>query len=232
MREAYRVIDVPPVPAGCCTRDDVGSASRTNAFIDYLNTLASSPESPIDGDRISSFFFPDGVYDIFVSHSHADRGAACQLKNICAGEGYKAFVDSDTWLDVRDLIKTLLERNPSQKYGNILHLASNAYIILATALMQRINQAKVFVFLETRNSLPGHDGERYQTHSPWLKLELETCHLLSQRVLTEGHVVTGGMASYREFAYGADIDHLPDETYADLIAKIRNGALPRWPRTR
>lgn len=223
MYKAYRVTDVPAIDSRAYPDARRDSDARTRNFLRYLQELARQEHPIIDGDRISEIFFPDGAYDLFVSHSHKDRGAALELKNICASRGYKAFVDSDTWLDVNDLIKNLLVAGGAGAYKNVLHLASNAYIMLATALMQIIAQAKVFVFLQTPHSLPHSVGPRYQTHSPWLKLELETCHLLSQQLLEE-HAITAGLASV-DFSYTAEVSGLRLKPYSWLTSRIADHKL-------
>lgn len=226
MDNAYKVIDIPNIAYNAEGKKYALNTikqnyqERVNEFKDYIDSLVSFQSSEIDGDRITSIFFPDGNNDFFISHSHIDVKIALHLNVIAKKYNYSAFVDSAIWFNVNEIINNLLLAYNSSSKDFLLHLASNAYIMLASSLIKAINKSRIFLFLATPNSLETRLNREYLTYSPWIKLELETSSLILEN--KRQSVFVEGSESFPGFYYAAEIQHLNSISFQDLLNKIAN----------
>ena len=134
--------------------------------------------------KIQNEWFPSvNKYDIFISHSHNDENLAKALAGYLK---YKyeisTFIDSLIWGNVFELQQIIDDEYCSEKdeKGNIISYSyekrnfttSHLHLMLNTALMQSMQVAKCFFFINTPESINFKNIEGEWTYSPWIYTEL------------------------------------------------------------
>ncbi len=111
---------------------------------------------------------------VFLSHSHADRNKALEVKNYLENQTKrKVFVDSLFW-DYKDDVL-----NELAKYDDISRIEDAFTLILRESLENMIKKCPYFVFLQSSNSVPNQGLSRI-TYSAWIYEELKIAHSISE----------------------------------------------------
>lgn len=133
-----------------------------------------------DGDGVREMNFPLqlGVRHIFISHSHDDiedvKKFAYILETVF---GVSCFVDSMVWENMTNIIKafdntySLSNDRKSYSYKKCNYSSAHVHTMLATALLEMINDCECFLFVGSANStlkLEYFRGHGDATLSPWI----------------------------------------------------------------
>ncbi|MGL2614077.1 TIR domain protein [Helicobacter pylori] len=116
---------------------------------------------------------------VFLSHSHADRSKALEVKNYLENQtNGKVFIDSLFW-DYKDDVL-----NELAKYDDISKIEDAFMLILRESLQDMIEKCPYFVFLQSKNSVSNQGLSRNQdllkiTYSAWIYEELKIAHSIS-----------------------------------------------------
>ncbi|WP_033739823.1 TIR domain-containing protein [Helicobacter pylori] len=109
---------------------------------------------------------------VFLSHSHADRNKALEVKNYLESQTKrKVFIDSLFW-DYKDDVLNELE-----KYDDISEIEDAFTLILRESLQDMIEKCPYFVFLQSKNSV-SNQGLSQITYSAWIYEELKIANTL------------------------------------------------------
>lgn len=120
---------------------------------------------------------------MFLSHSHADRNKALEVKNYLESQTKrKVFIDSLFW-DYKDDVLNKLAR-----YDDISKIEDAFTLILRESLEDMIKKCPYFVFLKNDNST-SDQGLSQITHSAWIYEELKIAHsLIADSALQKSHI--------------------------------------------
>lgn len=189
----------------------------------------------LDAKTISSALFPEGRYDVFLSHSHGDQNKAVDLALALEKKGLKVFVDSGVWGYFGDLINLIVaaETNAPNELPvqRVSEISANVHMMLSGALQNIILGAEAFVFLNTEKSVPLTYESAAKTFSPWLYSELQFSfqveRIVPKRIKAEMfdsvkgvEMLTESLASNQLLmAFPAFNDHLP---------KVDGASFSRW----
>ncbi|GAA6927879.1 hypothetical protein HpVH80_14310 [Helicobacter pylori] len=111
---------------------------------------------------------------MFLSHSHADRNKALEVKNYLENQTKrKVFIDSLFWDYKDDALNKLA------KYDDISRIKDAFTLILRESLQDVIEKCPYFVFLKSSNSVSNQGLSRI-THSAWIYEELKIAHSISE----------------------------------------------------
>ncbi|GAA8287837.1 toll/interleukin-1 receptor domain-containing protein [Helicobacter pylori] len=117
---------------------------------------------------------------VFLSHSHADRNKALEVKNYLESQTKrKVFIDSLFW-DYKDGVL-----NKLAKYDDISKIEDAFTLILRESLQDMIEKCPYFVFLQSKNSVSNQGLSHNQdllkiTYSAWIYEELKIAHSISE----------------------------------------------------
>ncbi|MFP6133621.1 toll/interleukin-1 receptor domain-containing protein [Helicobacter pylori] len=117
---------------------------------------------------------------VFLSHSHADRNKALEIKDYLESQTKrKVFIDSLFW-DYKDDVL-----NKLAKYDDISKIEDAFTLILRESLQDMIEKCPYFVFLQSKNSVSNQGLSRNQdllkiTYSAWIYEELKIAHSISE----------------------------------------------------
>ncbi|MFT2744857.1 toll/interleukin-1 receptor domain-containing protein [Helicobacter pylori] len=115
---------------------------------------------------------------VFLSHSHADKNKALEVKNYLESEtNHRVFIDSLFW-DYKDDILNELE-----KYDDTSKIEDAFTLILRESLQDMIEKCPYFVFLQSNNSV-SNQGLSHTTYSAWIYEELKIAHSIRESHLT------------------------------------------------
>ena len=138
----------------------------------------------VDLSKIQNDWFPSiDKYDIFISHSHDDENLAKALAYYLRRKyNISCFIDSLIWGNVFELQRIIDDKYCSEKdeNGNITSYSyekrnfttSHLHLMLNTALMQSMQVAKLFFFINTQDSINFKNIKGEWTYSPWIYSEL------------------------------------------------------------
>lgn len=154
------------------------------AHVESHINAESIKQALIDGTSLQEDWFPseayDSLFDVFISHSHADEYVVKQLAGYLKNEfGLRCFVDSIYWGYIGKLQKDLDDwysavvrdgRNVYD-YQTSNFMAANVHIMLSTALLKMMDACECLLFVDSDNSLKYHKGQ-VQTPSPWIYEEM------------------------------------------------------------
>ncbi|MGL2812680.1 TIR domain protein [Helicobacter pylori] len=111
---------------------------------------------------------------VFLSHSHADRNKALEVKDYLENQTKrKVFVDSLFW-DYKDDVL-----NESAEYDDISKIEDAFTLILRESLQDMIEKCPYFVFLQSSNSVSFNQNLLKITYSAWIYEELKIAHSIS-----------------------------------------------------
>ncbi|MCQ2875580.1 toll/interleukin-1 receptor domain-containing protein [Helicobacter pylori] len=117
---------------------------------------------------------------VFLSHSHADRNKALEVKNYLENQTKrKVFIDSLFWDYKDDVLNELAE------YDDISRIKDAFTLIIRESLQDMIEKCPYFVFLQSSNSVPNQGLSHNQdllkiTYSAWIYEELRIAHSISE----------------------------------------------------
>ncbi len=115
---------------------------------------------------------------VFLSHSHADKNKALEVKNYLESKtNHRVFIDSLFW-DYKDDVLNELE-----KYDNTSKIKDAFTLILRESLQDMIEKCPYFVFLQSNNSV-SNQGLSCITYSAWIYEELKIAHSIRESRLT------------------------------------------------
>ncbi|WP_033746152.1 TIR domain-containing protein [Helicobacter pylori] len=110
---------------------------------------------------------------VFLSHSHADRNKALEVKNYLEEnlDAECVFIDSLFWDYKDDVLNELAE------YDDISEIEDAFTLILRESLQDMIEKCPYFVFLQSKNSV-SNQGLSQITYSAWIYEELKIANTL------------------------------------------------------
>ncbi len=117
---------------------------------------------------------------VFLSHSHADKNKALEIKNYLESKtNRRVFIDSLFWDYKDDVLRKLAE------YDDISGIEDAFTLILRESLQDVIEKCPYFVFLQSKNSVSNQGLSRNQnllkiTYSAWIYEELKIAHSISE----------------------------------------------------
>ncbi|WP_033604349.1 toll/interleukin-1 receptor domain-containing protein [Helicobacter pylori] len=115
---------------------------------------------------------------VFLSHSHADRNKALEVKNYLESQTKrKVFIDSLFWDYKNDVLNELAE------HDDISEIEDAFTLILRESLQDMIEKCPYFVFLQSKNSV-SNQGLSQITYSAWIYEELKIAHSINESRLT------------------------------------------------
>ncbi|MGL2527880.1 TIR domain protein [Helicobacter pylori] len=118
---------------------------------------------------------------VFLSHSHADRNKALEVKDYLESKTKrKVFIDSLFW-DYKDDVL-----NKLAKHDDISRIKDAFTLILRESLQDMIEKCPYFVFLQSKNSVSNQGLSRI-TYSAWIYKELKIAHSIS--AISESHLI-------------------------------------------
>ena len=133
-----------------------------------------------DGDGVREMNFPRqiGTRHIFISHSHDDIEDVKKLAYVIEQEfGVSCFIDSMVWENMTNVIKafdnvySLSTDGKSYSYKKCNYSSAHVHTMLATALLEMINDCECFLFIGSKNStlkLNYFKDHSDATLSPWI----------------------------------------------------------------
>ncbi|WRG16765.1 toll/interleukin-1 receptor domain-containing protein [Helicobacter pylori] len=120
---------------------------------------------------------------VFLSHSHADRNKALEVKNYLENQTKrKVFIDSLFWDYKDDVLNELAE------YDDISRIEDAFTLILRESLQDMIEKCHYFVFLQSKNSV-SNQGLSQITYSAWIYEELRIANtFIADTALQESRI--------------------------------------------
>ncbi|WRF73560.1 toll/interleukin-1 receptor domain-containing protein [Helicobacter pylori] len=120
---------------------------------------------------------------VFLSHSHADKNKALEVKNYLENQiKRKVFIDSLFW-DYKDDVL-----NKLAKYDDISRIEDAFTLILRESLEYMIKKCPYFVFLQSKNSV-SNQGLSQITYSAWIYEELRIANtFIADTTIKESHI--------------------------------------------
>ncbi|WQT46145.1 toll/interleukin-1 receptor domain-containing protein [Helicobacter pylori] len=116
---------------------------------------------------------------VFLSHSHADKNKALEVKDYLEEylDAECVFIDSLFW-DYKDDVL-----NELAKYDNTSKIKDAFTLIIRESLQDMIEKCPYFVFLQSNNSV-SNQGLSRTTYSAWIYEELKIAHSIRESRLT------------------------------------------------
>ncbi|GAA6818536.1 hypothetical protein VN1172_15140 [Helicobacter pylori] len=120
---------------------------------------------------------------VFLSHSHADKDKALEVKNYLKNQTKrKVFIDSLFWDYKDDVLNELAE------YDDISKIEDAFTLILRESLQDMIKKCPYFVFLQSKNSV-SNQGLSQITYSAWIYEELRIANtFIADTTIKESHI--------------------------------------------
>lgn len=130
----------------------------------------------INGSNLQNLNFPfEGQeYNIFISYSHNDEGAAAYLYRWFTSHGLSCFLDSTIWHSADKLLARIDEKYSWSKdhahydYGKRNFSTSHVHAMLSMAMLEAIDRSECCLFIKSGNSIALEEGIRKKTLSPWI----------------------------------------------------------------
>ncbi|WP_231182546.1 toll/interleukin-1 receptor domain-containing protein [Helicobacter pylori] len=112
---------------------------------------------------------------VFLSHSHADKNKALEVKDYLEEylDAECVFIDSLFWDYKDNILKEISKYNDTSKIKDAFTL------ILRESLQNMIEKCPYFVFLESKNSV-SNQGLSCITYSAWIYEELKIAHSIRE----------------------------------------------------
>ncbi len=145
----------------------------------------SNDDIILNHDKIKEAFFSPFKpqlknAQVFLSHFHADKNKALEVKNYLESETnhrVRVFIDSLFWDYKDDVLNKLAE------YDDISGIEDAFTLILRESLQDMIEKCPYFVFLQSNNSVSNQGLSRI-TYSAWIYEELKIAHSIRESRLT------------------------------------------------
>ncbi|WQY29518.1 toll/interleukin-1 receptor domain-containing protein [Helicobacter pylori] len=113
---------------------------------------------------------------VFLSHFHADKNKALEVKNYLESKTnhrVRVFIDSLFWDYKDNIVKEM------SKYDNTSKIEDAFTLILRESLQDMIEKCPYFVFLKNKNSV-SDQGLSHITYSAWIYKELKIAHSIRE----------------------------------------------------
>ncbi|MCQ2853774.1 toll/interleukin-1 receptor domain-containing protein [Helicobacter pylori] len=125
---------------------------------------------------------------VFLSHSHADRNKALEVKNYLENQtNGKVFIDSLFWDYKDDVLNELAEYDDISRI-DISRIKDAFTLILRESLQDMIEKCPYFVFLQSKNSVSNQGLSRI-TYSAWIYEELKIANtFITDTTLKESRI--------------------------------------------
>ncbi len=196
----------------------------------------------IDAEQLADHLFPTKKAHVFLSHSHRDADQAIELAIALKDKGLDVFVDSCVWGYFHDLLDALNEvyAEPQRKpeggvvynYRKATDLTAGVHMMLAGALQAMIDRSELFVFLNTRNSIPMNNFAGVdRTFSPWIYSELQFSATARSRVPMRKRVIMDSVSIEENRQYKAIASNevlLSFKAFNKHLPKVNGGELKTW----
>ncbi|GAA9395282.1 toll/interleukin-1 receptor domain-containing protein [Helicobacter pylori] len=175
------------------TRPFNHQAHQVNEAAKKIYELIKDAKHPNDGIILNhneikeAFFSPFKPQlkdaQVFLSHSHADRNKALEVKNYLESKtNHRVFIDSLFWDYKDNIVKEM------SKYDNTSKIKDAFTLILRESLQDMIEKCPYFVFLKNKNSVSDQGLSRI-TYSAWIYEELKIANgLIADTTLQESHI--------------------------------------------
>ncbi len=116
---------------------------------------------------------------VFLSHSHADKNKALEVKNYLESEtDHRVFIDSLFWDYKNNVLKEM-----KKHHIDVSKIEDTFTLILRESLQDMIEKCPYFVFLQSNNSV-SNQGLSRTTYSAWIYEELKIAHSIRESRLT------------------------------------------------
>ncbi|EJB98396.1 toll/interleukin-1 receptor domain-containing protein [Helicobacter pylori] len=152
------------------------------------NAPYSNDDIVLDRNEIKEAFFNPfkpqlKTVQVFLSHSHADRNKALEVKDYLENQtNGKVFIDSLFW-DYKDDVL-----NELAKHDDISKIEDAFTLILRESLQDMIEKCPYFMFLQSKNSVSNQGLSRI-TYSAWIYEELKIANtFITGTTLKESHI--------------------------------------------
>ncbi|MFP6114533.1 toll/interleukin-1 receptor domain-containing protein [Helicobacter pylori] len=174
-------------PSARCSNNQARQVNEVTKKIYELNELIKNAQHSNDGIVLNhneikeAFFSPFKPQlknaQVFLSHSHADRNKALEVKNYLENQTKrKVFIDSLFW-DYKDGVLNKLAEYA--EYDDISGIEDVFTLILKKSLEYMIKKCPYFVFLQSKNSVSLNQDLLGITYSEWIYEELRIAHSIS-----------------------------------------------------
>ncbi len=151
---------------------------------------------------------------VFLSHSHADKNKALEVKNYLEEylDAECVFIDSLFW-DYKDDVL-----NKLAKYDDTSKIEDAFTLILRESLQDMIEKCPYFVFLQSKNSVSLNQDLLGITYSAWIYEELKIAHSISNKshltIVMESFQVSHDISPF--------LEHLETITLSELSRIINS----------
>lgn len=144
----------------------------------------------LNGNEIMEEWFPikEGLYDIFLSHSHKDLEFAIAIAGkLREQHQLNVFIDSLIWGNCNDLLKEIDKKycrhsdGSSYDYDKRNYSTSHIHMMLMNSLNLMIDKCEALFFLNTPNSISVMNTIESSTNSPWIFSEIQTSRVIRKR---------------------------------------------------
>ncbi len=151
-------------------------------------------DGTIDGTSLQNAWFPHNQikFDVFLSHSHADKELAIQVSGwLNVQFGINTFIDSCLWGYANNLLKEIDEEHCKKittgnyDYEKRNYSTSHVHMMLSIALSKVIDNTECVMFLNTPNSVSWIKEFDVTTISPWIYHELAMTTMIKRTPLEQ-----------------------------------------------
>ncbi|WP_441734062.1 toll/interleukin-1 receptor domain-containing protein [Helicobacter pylori] len=112
---------------------------------------------------------------VFLSHSHADKNKALEVKNYLESKtNHRVFIDSLFWDYKNNVLKEI-----KKHHIDVSKIEDAFTLILRESLQDMIEKCPYFVFLQSNNSV-SNQGLSHTTYSTWIYKELKIAHSIRE----------------------------------------------------
>ncbi|GAA7684449.1 toll/interleukin-1 receptor domain-containing protein [Helicobacter pylori] len=121
---------------------------------------------------------------VFLSHSHADKNKALEVKNYLESKtNHRVFIDSLFWDYKNNILKEM-----KKHHINVSKIEDAFTLIIRESLQDMIEKCPYFVFLQSNNSVSNQGLSRI-TYSAWIYEELKIANgLIADSALQESRI--------------------------------------------
>lgn len=216
----------------CKAQGELLKERLNNQLVDILAAVTNA-NGVIDGEQLSSIWFPIVKKDVFISHSHNDEDLALTIAGFLNERfGLSVFIDTTIWGSANRLLKTIddeycMQENGTYNYTKRNFSTSHVHAMLTTAIIQAMDQAEAIFFLNTSNSTYKLKNGFMKEHtlSPWIHEEIVFAKHLRERSWEEYRMIRMDEAFHFEkslnVAYPYDLEEYKTITFVDLVEWVK-----------
>lgn len=201
----------------------------------YIKIIKGKPY--IDTDSLEKILFPVFTNQIFISHFSKDENRASQIKYLLQSHtGFEAFIDSDVWDNIYELMTFLQDRYCKQESvvlrdgsGLCLYdveqyndITKNILLAFSITLQRVIANSCAFVFIcKPEDILDGKLSDKISISSPWVAQEIYAASLFPHwGKLDESSRQGMSKSASIGFCHDVSIRHLQEVKLSKLIEAI------------